>query len=198
MTFRSFLPLAAVLCGLSLTLSSCVRWNIGDRIRHSAETRTGVNISRPVDGLIYNGRYVCAPEVTYRPKSLWVYGGLRERPVAATQVKRTGRIVIAEIKPAKDKEPARFVRSVRSLPAGATAAPFHRRPPLTEASLGTTVCNHGENGKWIQMAAAPFYVIDPALNVLSTPFYWAYVGIKTLVTGEDPQWEIPAPIKKKH
>ncbi len=177
--------------GLTLSLSSCVRWNIGDRIRQSAETRTGADIAHPVDGKVYNGRYVCAPEVTYRPKSRWVYAGLHSRPAAATEVKPTGRVIIAEIEPAHGKEPARFVRSVRALPAGATSAQLMPIPPATEASYGSMACNLNEKGRYTTVAAAPFYVIDPVLNVLSTPFYWCYVGVKTLVTGSEPQWELP-------
>ncbi len=189
---RRFLPLAAALFALSLTLSSCVRWNIGERIRQGSETRTGADIAHCVDGKLYDGRYVVAPEVTYRPKSRWVYAGLKPRPAEAADIKRTGRSIIAEIQPAQGQEPARFVRSVRALPAGAKATAFAPLPPATEDSLGTTACNHNRAGKHLRLAAAPFYVIDPLLNVVSTPFYWLYVGGKTLVTGQEPQWELPA------
>ncbi len=81
-------------------LPSCVIWKTGERIREAEVTYTGVDVSRPAGGLLYESRsdvgyyYMQAPEVTYRERTPivkvpWLGIGTG---VAATGIKDTGRV----------------------------------------------------------------------------------------------------------
>ncbi len=167
---------AALLVGCSLLFSSCVYWNIGSRLSEQGETRRGADIAHPVDGLLYGGRYMFAPEVEYVPRTPIISAGEHEMPSLATKVRRTGRVVVAEVEFPK-KGGARFVRALRSMPADAQGLPFTRNLPATSRTYGTTVSNRTESGRYFRGASAPFtYVVDPVLSVFSTPIYWIYSG----------------------
>ncbi len=178
---RRVLPLGLLLASLCLT--SCVRWNLGARVREAGEVRVGADISHPVDGMIYNGRYVFAPVVEYKPRTPLVYTSWEERPADAREQRRSGRTVVAEIAFPEGGSP-HFLRALRAMPEGAVPAPCTLNLPATERSFGTMASNREAKKRGIRAFAAPLdYVVDPVLSVVSTPFYWLYACGHNLFTG---------------
>ncbi len=185
----SSLFLFALALSCSLMFTSCVRWNLGARVREASETRMGADIAHPVDGKLYDGRYLFAPVVEYKPRTPIVSAGWYPSPAVATQQRRTGRTVVAEIEFPKG-EPVRFVRALHAMPKGVVGHPYTFNMRATERSFGTMVCDRSRQGRAARAAEAPLtYVVDPVLSLVSTPIYWVYLTGRMLVTGGRTGWE---------
>ncbi len=184
---RLLLPCCLLLACLSL--SGCVRWNFGERLREANAWHVGADTAHPVDGKLYGGRYVYAPVVEYVPRTPVVSAGLHATPAKAVHQRRSGRTVVAELEFPKGEAP-RFVRALPAMPADAVAHPYTLKLPATERSFGTMAINRVKKSRRARYFAAPHdYVVDPVLSIVSTPFYWLYVGGHIIVTGGDPGWE---------
>lgn len=182
------LPLAA-----AVLLSSC-SWHLGAGIREAHEVRTGVDISRPVDGKLYAARnpldgwdyYVQAPVVTYNPDTPIVAAGqdmfLKGIPDGARNVKDTGDFrwcrVLREVTGGVTTGNYAELRQtndgslfVESLPAGARPAGVIHPEPGCTAPLYIK----REFTRWhapASVLAAPLdYVVDPILSLVTTPVY---------------------------
>ncbi len=189
---RFFLPYVCAVAIL-LLLPSCKQWFIGEHLRGSDTTYTGVDIFHPVDGKIHANlrqdaprsleAYVIAPEVTYTKRTPWwkvnrhALGDLSYEPSEqAYDICPTGRVVIAKI----DTEG--FDKIVRGLPKGLT--PMDARDVgslermaywdadrLNPRYLGELGEQEQEKASFVRRALISTcdYVVDPLLNVVSGP-----------------------------
>ncbi len=184
---RSCLITAAFLLLLSLLLPSCVRWNIGERIRSATAVYVGADTRHPVDGKIYRSNcqvYMYAPEVTFRMRLAIV------EPFAVKvwprrtglDVTPTGRIVLVEndwIDGPKlvDELPP----DCRVLEGGNWTAELHF--PIENNELGLLPGGQNSRGSLgAQIFAAPFdYCIDPLLSAVTSPLWLPILGIYMLL-----------------
>ncbi len=174
-----------------LLLPACVQWNMGERIRESAETRVGADVTQ---------RFVCAetqqtlaPEVTYRADTPLVSFGRDVEPVAH-DVTPTGQLRVVELPAPKGARHMMLPRHVRTTvrerwagtPQPGRAATPHRISYRITADnarwLGTAERQRGDYYRLRAILAAPFdYCIDTALTVLSTTVALPLVGIPVLL-----------------
>lgn len=175
---------------------SCVVWNTGERIREAAVTYTGVDVSRPVGGLLYESRsdvgfyYMQAPEVTYRERTPmvqvpWLDIGTE---VAATEIRDTGKVLwVRRAVEGKDKEkrlhPAQVLESP---PNDLTVARVSGEPVPAPAAkeMGAYGINRDAGYAKAQLLSAPCrYVVDPLLSTVSTTAAVPVVGVGGSIYG---------------
>lgn len=159
-------------------LPGCVTWNTGERIRETAVTYTGVNVSRPLNGCEYESPshlgyvYRQAPEVTYRERTPLVRVPLLEtgEEVKAVDVQDTGKICWVRRKalikekcspwevlsaPPADLMLARTLSSVETEPCAKDMGGIGNAPDAAYARANL-------------LSAPCRYVVDPVLTVAST------------------------------
>lgn len=195
------LGLAAVL------LPGCVTWNTGKRIQESEVTYTGVDVSRPVGGLLYESRsdvgfyYMQAPEVTYRERTPmvqvpWLDIGTE---VAATQIKDTGKIrwVRRKSQEAAIKKGICPAQVLESPPDDLVVARVLSEPsPVPSAKeMGASEVRHEAGYAKTRLVSMPCqYVVDPLLSVASTAASVPLIGVGGSVYGI---WTLfSSPVKK--
>ncbi len=174
-------------CAAVLLFPSCVQWNIGENIREGAQICVGADLRECYDvpdelNVDYNtwphgggkSLRILAPEVCFRP----------DYPLVSTNWKNLPR--------AKEVQPTgayrKVTRSMVVIFRGEKAEVGGRCEVPNPAAL-RRIGSRGiwaevrpaepqerKCGKWYPLAAiaaVPFdYVIDPALSVVTTPFFW--------------------------
>lgn len=177
MKIHGLFALGAAAC----LLPSCVIWKTGERIREAEVTYTGVDVSRPVGGLLYESRsdvgyyYMQAPEVTYRERTPivkvpWLDIGTE---VAATGIKDTGRVrwVRREAEGKTIKKKLYPGQVLAGPPDDLTVARVLSEPgPSPDArEMGASEMNFGAGYARAQLLSVPCrYVVDPLLSTVST------------------------------
>jgi len=165
----------------ALLLPSCVIWKTGERIREAEMTYTGVDVSRPVGGLLYESRsdvgfyYMQAPEVTYRERTPlvkvpWLGIGTE---VAATEIKDTGKVhwVRREAEGKAIKKKLYPGQVLANPPDDLSVARVLSEPlPTPDArEMGALEMKRDARYAKAQLLSEPCrYVVDPLLSTVST------------------------------
>ncbi len=204
---RFLFPLAAA---CALLLPAC-QWNIGKLIRADSAVYVGGDVRKPVDAVVYcdegHNCYAWVPEVTYGTEPALVeFVGMGPLPRRVVKFQPTGRTILVRIGGAGMHPPEKL----DALPEGARpfrlsqgewpwASPCpHASTPADRQSDWVSLYAEWDH-RWLgdfegeestrgsfgsQLAAAPFdYVIDPALSVVTTPFYMIGFLFVAAVTG---------------
>ncbi len=161
-----------------LLLPACVQWNMGERIRESAETRVGADVTQ---------RFVCAetqqtlaPEVTYRAETPLITFLREDEDPAAREVTPTGQLRVVSLPRVKGLSyflPRRARTTVHERWTGnphpareEDAVPLGYSPTADNARwLGTAERRREEDYALKAALAAPFdYCLDPVLSTASS------------------------------
>ncbi len=186
------LPSFLLACVATVLLPSCAQWNIGKKIRESAETHIGIN-----DRMQYNYHeeslpegyrlHYIAPELRYRLRTPLVdyraFDEVGERYYAyASRVVEDDIVPTGRLRHVTDtKMPGEASRTEIGDVCETPVEKLTRRPGLESRSTPIASRTHlgsagRERSTWYPaavVAAAPFdYLIDPVLSVASTPFLW--------------------------
>ncbi len=195
---RSFLCVAAL-----VLLPSCTCWQLGERLRASCTTWTGLDIERPVDGKIYHKPthgwavaefcYILAPEKTYNiiPPLTCDASGLHYPPEkVAGNLTPTGRVVPVALR--RDVNGSyQYARSLSALPGGLVAEDYAASPQLTQSRENTRQSGNkqrplpaedgSDNARYTEpglgrrvLIGTCDYVVDPLLTVVTIPVEWSY------------------------
>ncbi len=195
MTCRLFLLAAALL------LNSCIFSNIGKRIRQGGEIHTGLDMSTPADGKLYqtpaqrrkSEAYMVATEYTYvwrEPFFCTHYLFAPGWPSASkSHFRPTGRQRPVRIT-CQDGSPLSLLEVVDAIPAAARPAPA-KKSGLPGGRLMDSSYPISPTPTWRRVVAAPFdYVVDPVLTFALSSVYMPCV---LLWDSWNQTQEIPGP-----
>lgn len=181
---------------VAVLLPSCVIWNTGERIREAEVTYTGVDVSRPVGGILYESRsdvgfyYMQVPEVTYRERTPmvqvpWLDIGTE---VAATEIQDTGKVHwVRRVVEEKPKERGLHLdRVLENPPDDLSVARVLNEPGRTPGAkeMGAYGINRDAGYAKAQLMSAPCrYVVDPLLSTVSTAAAVPVIGVGGSIYG---------------